>query len=157
MTSHDTTMSNAIEIRPYQEGDEAAVVALWREAFPDAPSHNCPAADIRRKLDVQRDLFLVAVTAAGDLVGSAMAGYDGHRGWVYYVAVRCDHRQRSIGRALMRRVEQDLAARGCPKVNLQVRAGNEAVVAFYRRLGYDVEERVSMGKRLPAAGPACVR
>jgi ribosomal protein S18 acetylase RimI-like enzyme len=145
-------MSDAIEIRPYREGDAPGVVALWREAFPDAPPHNRPDADIRRKLDVQRELFLVALTGDGELVGSAMAGYDGHRGWVYYVAVRRDHRRRAIGSALMARVERDLVARGCPKLNLQVRAGNEAVVAFYRRLGYAVEERVSMGKRLPAAG-----
>ena len=77
-----------------------------------------------------------------------MAGYDGHRGWVYYVAVRPGQRRRGIATALMRRAEEGLARIGCPKLNLQVRASNQAVVAFYRKLGYQVEERVSMAKRL---------
>ncbi len=136
-----------MEIRPYREEDEAAVAALWREIFPDAPAHNRPEADIWRKLAVQRELFLVA-TVDAKLIGSAMAGYDGHRGWLYYLAVHPAHRRSGIGQALMNRVETDLAAIGCPKLNLQVRAGNIGAVAFYRRLGFDIEERVSMGKRL---------
>jgi ribosomal protein S18 acetylase RimI-like enzyme len=136
-----------MEIRPYRESDEAGVTALWREAFPDTPAHNRPDQDIRRKLAVQRELFLVAVDG-DEVVGSAMAGFDGHRGWVYYVAVRVSHRRRGIGAALMQRVEEGLVDIGCSKLNLQVRAGNEEVVAFYRRLGYAVEERVSMAKKL---------
>lgn len=136
-----------MEIRPYHEADEAAVAALWREIFPDAPAHNQPERDIWRKLEVQRELFLVA-TEDDQLVGTAMAGYDGHRGWLYYLAVLPDYRRRGIGEALIRRVEEGLAAIGCPKVNLQVRADNIGAVAFYRRLGFDIEERVSMGKRL---------
>lgn len=138
------------EIRIYEESDEAAVAALWREVFADAPAHNVPEEDIRRKLAVQRELFFVAVE--GDVVvGTALAGYDGHRGWVHYVAVKPDRRRRGIGAALMRRVEEELAAMGCPKLNLQVRAPNRETVAFYEKLGYDVEERVSMGKRLKGA------
>ncbi len=140
-----------LDIRSYQESDEAAVAALWREVFPGAPAWNHPETDIRRKLAVQRELFLVASLEA-QLVGTAMAGYDGHRGWVYYVAVSPRHRRQGIGRALMREVEQRLARLGCPKLNLQVRASNDQVVAFYRRLGYRVEERISMGKRLAAGG-----
>ncbi len=140
------------EIRTYEESDEAAVAALWREVFPDAPPWNEPEADIRRKLAVQRDLFFVAVDG-GDVVGTALAGYDGHRGWVYYVAVKPDRRRRGIGAALMKRVEERLAAMGCPKLNLQVRAPNRETVAFYENLGYAVEERVSMGKRLEGAAP----
>jgi ribosomal protein S18 acetylase RimI-like enzyme len=136
-----------VEIRPYREDDEAAVAALWREIFPDAPAHNRPEADIWRKLAVQRELFLVAMVDA-ELVGTAMAGYDGHRGWLYYLAVHPAHRRQGIGEALMGRVQDDLAAIGCPKLNLQVRAENIGAVAFYRRLGFDIEERVSMGKRL---------
>jgi ribosomal protein S18 acetylase RimI-like enzyme len=86
--------------------------------------------------------------AGSRIVGTVMAGYDGHRGWVYYVVVSPDHRRQGIGTALMERAEEGLASLGCPKVNLQVRAGNEAVVRFYETLGYGVEERVSMGKRL---------
>ncbi len=141
-----------VAIRTYEESDEAAVAALWREVFPDAPPWNEPEADIRRKLAVQRDLFFVAVDG-GEVVGTSLAGYDGHRGWVYYVAVRPDHRRRGVGAALMRRVEEELAAMGCPKLNLQVRAPNRETVAFYEKLGYAVEERVSMGKRLRGGAP----
>jgi ribosomal protein S18 acetylase RimI-like enzyme len=136
-----------LAIRPYQEADQAAVAQLWRQVFPNAPAWNHPETDIRRKLAVQRDLFLVA-TLDGKVIGTAMAGYDGHRGWVYYVVVHPGHRRQGIGTALMGNVEQRLAALGCPKLNLQVRADNHQVVAFYQHLGYDVEERISMAKRL---------
>ncbi len=139
----------ALKIRPYVESDEPAVARLWREVFPDAPAWNHPETDIRRKLSVQRELFFVA-TAGEELVGTAMAGDDGHRGWVYYVAVSPQQRRRGIGAALMNRAERELASRGCPKLNLQVRASNHEVVAFYHALGYQTEERVSMGKRLGA-------
>jgi len=139
-----------LTIRPYREEDEAAVAALWREIFPAAPAHNVPEADIWRKLSVQRELFVVA-ELDGEVAGTVMAGFDGHRGWVYYLAVSPRHRKHGIGKALMDRVEADLVAMGCPKLNLQVRADNIGAVAFYRKLGFDVEERVSMGKRLPAA------
>jgi ribosomal protein S18 acetylase RimI-like enzyme len=136
-----------MHIRPYQDADEQAVVALWREVLPDSAPHNDPATAIRKKLAVERDLFLVA--ALGDaVVGTVMGGYDGHRGWVYSVAVRPEHRRRGIGAALLRRLEALLTERGCLKVNLQVRASNAGVIAFYEKLGYSVEERVSMGKRL---------
>jgi ribosomal protein S18 acetylase RimI-like enzyme len=138
-----------LDVRPYTENDEQAVIALWREVFPAAPAWNNPAEDIRRKLAVQRDLFLVAARGS-ELVGTAMGGYDGHRGWVYYVAVSPRYRRQGIGTALLLALEEALARLGCPKVNLQVRAasGSEEIVAFYRQLGYHVEERISMGKRL---------
>jgi len=141
----------ALVVRSYKESDEQAVVTLWRRVFPNAPFWNDPEMDIRRKLSVQRDLFLVAILGA-QLVGTAMAGFDGHRGWVYYVAVSPGHRRQGIGRALMRRVEEGLAEIGCPKLNLQVRASNRDAVSFYKRLGYHVEERVSMSKRLETEG-----
>jgi ribosomal protein S18 acetylase RimI-like enzyme len=136
-----------MEIRPYEEADEAEVAALWREVFPNAPAWNHPETDIRRKLAVQRELFLVAIRDS-ELVGTAMGGYDGHRGWVYYVVVSPNHRRQGIGTALMEEVEERLARIGCPKINLQVRATNDEVVCFYEKLGYRVEERISMGKRL---------
>ncbi len=136
-----------MEIRPYLESDEVAVAGLWREVFPDAPPWNRPETDIRRKLAVQRELFLVA-TLDGKLVGTVLAGYDGHRGWVHYVAVSPRHRRQGIAMALMNRVERELVRRGCPKLNLQVRAAHDGVVSFYEKLGYEVEERVSMGKLL---------
>jgi ribosomal protein S18 acetylase RimI-like enzyme len=135
------------QIRPYADSDEAAVAELWRQVFPGSPSWNHPETDIQRKLSVQRELFLVAALGS-EIVGTAMAGYDGHRGWVYYVAVSPRHRRQGIGTALMNNVEQRLARLGCPKLNLQVRASNHEVVSFYENLGYAVEERISMGKRL---------
>jgi ribosomal protein S18 acetylase RimI-like enzyme len=136
-----------MEIRPYEERDEEAVAKLWREVFPDSPLWNVPEEDIRRKLEVQRELFLVA-TIGEEITGTAMAGYDGHRGWVYCVAVDPARRRKGIGRALMERVERGLTRMGCHKLNLQVRKSNEETVAFYEILGYLVEDRVSMGKLL---------
>jgi ribosomal protein S18 acetylase RimI-like enzyme len=134
-------------IRPYHSADEDELVDLWRLVFPDAPAHNDPENDIRIKLGIQPELFFVAITEE-KIIGSAMSGFDGHRGWVYYVAVHPDFRRRGIGSALMRQVESTLADVGCPKLNLQIRAGNEQVKKFYEALGYEVEERLSMGKRL---------
>lgn len=136
-----------MDIRPFEEKDSEAVAGLWGEVFPDAPSWNDPRRDIERKLGVQRELFFVACES-GRVVGTAMAGYDGHRGWVYYVAVSPEHRRRGIGAALMRAVEDTLERRGCPKLNLQVRPTNREAVEFYERLGYGIEDRTSMGKRL---------
>lgn len=135
-------------ITPFREPDQDAVIALWQEVFPDEPPHNVPAEVIRRKLAVQRELFLVAREGAA-VVGTVMAGYDGHRGWLYTVAVSPRHRRRGIGTSLVRAAEEALQALGCPKVNLQVRATNHGVAAFYEQLGYAVEERISMGKQLP--------
>ena len=139
-----------VKIRPYLESDEAAVVALWREIFPDAPAWNPPAGDIRRKLKVQRELFLVAAVGE-NVVGTVMGGYDGHRGWVYYLAVRPECRRKGIGTTLMKEIEVQLAQIGCPKINLQIRASNKDVVDFYKSLGYEVEDRVSMGKPMHTA------
>lgn len=133
-------------IRPFDPADEDAVVELWRRCDLLRP-WNDPRRDAARKLTVQRELFLVAVD--GDAVlGSVMAGYDGHRGWVNYLAVDPDARGRGIGRALMAHSERGLLELGCPKVNLQVRATNAAAIGFYRRLGYLDDDVVSLGKRL---------
>ena len=134
-------------IRPYDSADESQVVALWNAALPDSAPHNEPARVIRQKLAVDRELFLVAEDS-GRIIGTAMGGYDGHRGWIYSVAVDSSARRQGVGRALLQALERLLGKRGCLKVNLQVRASNAGVVDFYRRLGYTVEERVSMGKRL---------
>ena len=136
-----------MHIRPYETADRDGVVHLWREVFPDAPAHNVPENDIRMKLAVQPELFFVAVDD-GAVIGSAMAGYDGHRGWVYYVAVKPDSRGLGVGTALMEHAERALRAVGCTKINVQVRERNRGVVDFYERLGYSVEPNVSMGKRL---------
>lgn len=136
-----------IQIRPFEDADEDAVAALWRQVFADDPPWNEPSLVMAKKRAVQRELFLVAMKN-GALAGTAMGGYDGHRGWVYAVAVQPDLRRQGIGARLMSTLESALARLGCPKINLQVRAGNEAVVAFYQRLGYNIEQRVSLGKLL---------
>jgi ribosomal protein S18 acetylase RimI-like enzyme len=123
------------------------VKALWRQAFPDDPPWNSAENAIPAKLIVQPDLFLV-VADDGKVVGTIMAGYDGHRGWLYAVAVADSHRRRGIGTALVQEAEARLGALGCGKINLQIRSTNAGVKAFYDRLGYGTEDRISMGKRL---------
>jgi ribosomal protein S18 acetylase RimI-like enzyme len=135
-----------MEIRPFQAGDEPAVVALWQRCRLTR-SWNDPHKDVARKLGVQRELFLVGVEA-GAIVAAVMAGYDGHRGSVNYLAVDPGHRRRGYGAALMRHVEALLAERGCPKINLMVRTSNAEVVAFYRAIGYAPDEVIPLGKRL---------
>jgi ribosomal protein S18 acetylase RimI-like enzyme len=135
-----------MEIRSYRAADEGSVIELWEACGLTRP-WNDPRKDIARKLAEQPELFLVG-TVDGGVVATAMAGYDGHRGWVYYLAVAPGDRRKSFGRALMHEVERLLLARGCPKVNLQVRTDNAEVIEFYRKLGYSVDERVSLGRRL---------
>ena len=108
---------------------------------------NFVAAHIDERRPLDPNLFFVA-DIAGTVVGTVMGGYDGHRGWIYSVATDPGHRRQGIGSALLRRVETALIERGCLKVNLQVRTSNAAVIAFYEKLGYAVEDRVSMGKCL---------
>jgi ribosomal protein S18 acetylase RimI-like enzyme len=135
-----------VRIRPFREGDEDAVVGLWRSCDLIAP-WNDPRKDVRRKIDAGRGPFLVATHEAA-VVGSVMAGYDGHRGWINYLAVDPAHRRRGIGRGLMEEAERMLAAEGCPKINLQVRSSNASVIAFYEHLGYAMDDVMSFGKRL---------
>ncbi|PJJ73442.1 ribosomal protein S18 acetylase RimI-like enzyme [Diaminobutyricimonas aerilata] len=137
-----------MRIRPFDENDTEAVVALWRDCGLTRP-WNDPYRDIRRKLEVQREFFLVGAVD-GAVAASAMAGYDGHRGWVNYLAVAPAHRGAGHGRALMAEIERRLEAIGCPKLNLQVRADNEQALEFYRALGYAPDAAVSLGKRLIA-------
>jgi len=134
------------EIRPYRSGDRDGLVQLWRQVLPDDSPHNEPNAVLDAKLAVDRLLFVAS--ERGRIVGSAMAGYDGHRGWLYSVAVEPDGRRKGLGSALVKHAVAALRTAGCVKVNLQVRSSNEAVVAFYEALGFSVEERISMGKRL---------
>jgi ribosomal protein S18 acetylase RimI-like enzyme len=146
--------AGAVRLRPFADADEDAVVALWHAAGLTRP-WNDPHRDIVRKKQVQRELFLVAEDPssasgrpAGAIVGTAMAGYDGHRGWVYYVAVAPDRQGEGLGRLLMAEAETLLLELGCPKANVQVRSGNEAVTTFYDRLGYAPDHATSLGKRL---------
>lgn len=135
-----------MEIRPFQSADETFVVDLWRRCGLTRP-WNDPRKDIARKLSEQPELFLVGVVD-GELVATAMAGFDGHRGWVYYLAVAPEHQRNCYGRTLMQEIERLLVARGCPKINLLVRTSNTAVIEFYRTLGYAQDEVINLGKRL---------
>jgi hypothetical protein len=141
-----------MNIRPFDEQDVPQVIALWTEVFAYPDPHNDPAESIRRKVAVKDDLFLVAVEDS-KILGTVMGGYDGHRGWVYSLAVDPANRRKGIGTALMRELERRLKNLGCPKLNLQILNHNMGVVAFYESLGYKVEERVSMGKRFIGGEP----
>jgi ribosomal protein S18 acetylase RimI-like enzyme len=136
-----------MNIRSFQEADTESVTTLWQTVFPDEPPHNAHAVTIRNKLQVQRELLFVG-EIGGVVVGTVLAGYDGHRGWLYAVAVHPNYQRRGLGTLLVQHTEAALAATGCPKINLQVRSTNAAVVAFYQGLGYLAEERISMGKRI---------
>jgi ribosomal protein S18 acetylase RimI-like enzyme len=139
-------------IRKFVHGDEDAVVALWEAAGLTRP-WNDPRKDIARKLMVQGEWFLVAASR-GEVIGSVMAGYDGHRGWVNYLAVSPNARRAGIGRALMNEVELRLRDAGCPKINLQVRETNQEALGFYQALGYSTDDVVSLGRRLEPDHPA---
>ena len=143
---------SALRIRPFAAADEAAVVALWRAAGLVVP-HNDPHRDIARKRRVNPEWFLVA-EAGGRLVGTCMVGYEGHRGWINYLAVDPARQGAGYGRALMDEAERILRSAGCPKINLQVRSTNTKVIAFYEHLGFSVDAAVSLGKRLEPDGVA---
>ena len=141
-----------MKVRSYRPSDESAVVALWKECGLTRP-WNDPRKDIARKLGVQPEWFLVG-TEGEDIIATVMAGYDGHRGWVNYLAVAPAHRGLGHAKRLMQHVEALFLTAGVPKINLLVRAANPGVVEFYRRLGYAQDEVICLGKRLIPDGPA---
>jgi ribosomal protein S18 acetylase RimI-like enzyme len=136
----------ALTIRTFQPADEASVIALWRVCDLVRPQ-NDPKKHIARKCRADPSGFLVG-ERDGRIVATVMAGYEGHRGWINYLAVAAENRRRGLGRAMMEAAENFLRAAGCPKINLQVRRTNVAMMAFYDRLGFAVDDAVSMGKRL---------
>ncbi|HEX4120113.1 MAG TPA: GNAT family acetyltransferase [Verrucomicrobiae bacterium] len=148
----------SIVITPFDNSvHRSQVAALWKTTFGYQTAHNDPGLVIDKKLAANDELFFVA-TAGDAVVGTVMAGYDGHRGWLYSVAVAPSHQRQGIGTRLLRHAEQALIRKGCVKINLQIMEGNESVMKFYDSLGYSTEKRISMGKRivenLPAAAPA---
>ena len=138
-------------IRSFRTSDEDAVIALWRECGLTR-AWNDPRKDITRKLTVQPELFLVG-ELDGKVIATLMAGYEGHRGWVNYLAVAPKHRRQGFGRVLMQEAEERLLALGCPKMNIQVRNSNAEALAFYRGIGYVQDEAISLGKRLIPDAP----
>ena len=140
-----------MKIRAYQSTDVDAILDLWRRCGLLAPQNN-PLADIQRKLHDSPELFLVG-TLGSELIATVMAGYEGHRGCINYLAVAPHLQKHGYGRQLMAHVETLLRAQGCPKINLLVRSANQSVIAFYQRLGFSCDEVVSMGKRLTTDEP----
>jgi len=133
------------KIRLFQDSDRSDVIDLWHRCNLVVPQ-NDPQHDIDMKLKVQSDLFFVG-TVSGRIVATVMAGYDGHRGWIYYLAVDPDYRRQQIGRRMMAKTESALKKRGCPKINLQVRTSNQTVISFYERLGFLNDDVIGLGKR----------
>jgi ribosomal protein S18 acetylase RimI-like enzyme len=144
---------STIAIMPYMDAvHRSQVIALWKTVFGYEAAHNNPNLAIDKKIEVDDQLFFVAV-ADKTVVGTIMAGYDGHRGWLYSVAVAPSHRRQGIGARLVSHAQGALIHKGCVKINLQILEGNEGVTAFYSSLGFSVEKRVSMGKRIPENVP----
>jgi ribosomal protein S18 acetylase RimI-like enzyme len=143
-----------ITITPFVNAvHRSQVVALWETVFGYEAAHNNPSLVIDKKVAVGDGLFFVAVSDNA-VVGTIMAGYDGHRGWIYSLAVSPSRRRQRIGSRLVLAAEQALIDRGCMKINLQIMAGNESVASFYLSLGFSVEKRVSMGKQILENVPA---
>lgn len=139
-----------LEIRQFEDADAADIRELWEALLPDERDWDAPGRIVERKRHTQPELFLVA-TVDGALVGAAVAGHDGHRGWLHHVGVDPRRRWQGVGRALVPEAERRLAALGCPKVKLQIVDGNAGAIAFYRALG-SVDAVVSMGRELPGGG-----
>ena len=135
-----------IKIRPFEPRDEDALVQLWVDCGLVVP-WNDPHKDIQRKLKIQSEMFLVGCFE-GKLIASVMAGYEGHRGWINYLAVHPQYQRAGIGGRMMKAAEDRLRAAGCPKINLQVRTQNKGVIEFYKRTGFKLDDVVSLGKRL---------
>lgn len=135
-------------ILPYDDlKHRERVIILWEEVFGYEADHNLPERVIDKKLEFGNDLFFVAVDGPS-VVGTVMAGYDGHRGWIYSMAVQLNHQKKGIGSRLLAFAESRLAELGCMKINLQIMEGNDAVERFYAANGYRTEKRISMGKQL---------
>lgn len=136
-----------MKIKTFQSSHFEGIDALWKEAFPNDPPWNAAKVAVPEKVAHQPHLLVVAIDNE-KIIGSVMAGYDGHRGWLYAVAVLQSHRRKGVGTELVAEAEKRLRELGCGKINLQVRASNLPVIEFYKNLGYETEERVSMGKRI---------
>jgi len=142
-------MEPSILIRPYNREHREAVIRIWNLVFRYETAHNEPSLILEKKEAFSDSLFFVAETDDREVIGTVMAGYDGHRGWIYSLAVSPAHQRKGIGSKLMEHAEKALTDLGCMKINLQIMEGNEGVESFYRTLGYSTEKRISMGKRIP--------
>ena len=144
-------MEDNLLIRSYRREEKRDVIDLWINCNLIVPANN-PEKDIERKLAVNPELFLVGLLN-DTLVASCMVGYDGHRGWVNYLAVAPQYRRRGIATRIMKAAEKCLTSAGCPKINLQVRTSNKAVIQFYKSVGFSEDDVISLGKRLAPDPP----
>ena len=138
-------MKNLV-IRTFRPKDEAHVINLWQQCGLIVPWNN-PAADIQRKLSTSPDLFFVGLLDS-EIVASCMAGYDGHRGWIYFLAVTSACQRQGFATKMVDHAEAALKKMGCPKIDLMIRNTNESVISFYRSIGYDTDPVVVLSKRL---------
>ena len=140
-----------MHIRPYQDSDQEAVIQLWIDCGLVAPQNN-PIRDIERKRAVSPEWFLIGLEN-DKIVASCMVGYEGHRGWINYLAVSPGQQKKGFAKELMTEAERLLREAGCPKINLQIRSTNSEVIAFYHGIGFTIDPVVSMGKRLEVDAP----
>lgn len=146
---HSEDVEDSVQIVPYEKAKHRdEVVGLWAQVFDYTASHNDPELALSKKEQVADGLLFVAESKKSGVIGTVMGGYDGHRGWIYSLAVLPNHRRAGIGSALVQHAEEALKRAGCLKINLQILEGNESVQRFYEALGFAVEKRISMGKRI---------
>ena len=136
-----------MKIRHYTDTDYNSIISIWQTVLPDTKPHNKPQTSLEKKLKSNDGLLLLA-EEDNKIIGTAMGGYDGHRGWIYSVAVLPDYRRKGIARELLKELERKLTELGCLKVNLQVRTTNSEAFLFYKKCGFEIEEIISMGKKL---------
>ncbi len=137
---------SSLLIRPFKMNDKFEVVNLWEKCKLCVP-WNDPYKDIARKMKVSPELFLVGIVDES-IVASVMGGYDGHRGWINYLAVHPKYQKNGFGIIILESLENKLKLIGCPKINLQIRCGNNKLVSFYKKFGFIDDKVISMGKRL---------
>lgn len=127
------------------DSDKIQVISLWKNIFRDDPPWNEPVGIIERKSAFQADLFLVGIINHA-IIATVIAGYDGFRGWIYHLAVHSEMRRQGIARKMMQKAEEMLKQKGCIKINLQIRSYNSQIIEFYKSIGYNIEDHLSMGK-----------
>ena len=139
-------MNDILKIRAYNFKDEKNVIGLWEQCNLLTSSNN-PKLDIKRKCQENIDLFFVG-EVEDEVIATCMAGFDGHRGWIYYLAVHPEYQGNGFGKAIVKHAEDSLRNRGCPKIDLMVRDTNRKVIEFYERIGFSQEPVIVLGKRL---------
>ncbi len=135
-----------MKIRKFEISDQDQIINLWTKCKLVVP-WNDPTKDIQRKLEVNPELFLIG-ELSGVIIASVMGGYEGHRGWINYLAVSPEHQRKGYGQKIMEKVENLLKLKGCPKINLQIRNTNKDVIMFYNSIGYGDDQVIGLGKPL---------